>query len=144
MTDKRMSVWKERNRTPAPSDSKWTVNMIFCLCLDGSLSLPACILRNVIRSTTVTENLDPWEEATFSPCPLPLYFLLFLSFSDGLNGNRLLELSYQMQIQNFGHFSFTFKRNSVITFITGSSKSEIRKKAPWQWLMPKAFSWFAD
>jgi hypothetical protein len=25
-----------------------------------------------------------------------------------------------------------------------SSKSEIREKANWQWLMPEAFSWFAD
>ena len=42
----------------------------------------------------------------------------------------LSELSYQRQIQNFEHFSITFKRSYVIAFIAGgSSKSEIRKKA---------------
>lgn len=91
------------------------------------------ILSNVVRSVSVGK-LDPGIGGQ----------LLSLSLSDWLNWKVFLDLSYQMQVQNFGHVSFTFKRNHVIVFITGSSKSEIRKKAGWQWLMPQAFSWFAD
>lgn len=42
---------------------------------------------------------------------------------------------FQAFISNWHHF---------IALITRSSKSEIRKKENWHWLMSKSFSWFAD